>query len=749
MKTHMKYRIIWILMATLSFFSCQNSIIPSLNTGSLSISVGAGSTRTIMPDDIAIVGYRLSGTGPAGASIPMSASPSGDFTFQELAIGDWTITVDGLDNASSVIATGSTTLTIIGGRTQNAAISLVPISSGNGTLTVAISWPATTDITNIYGSLESQTVGQNPLSMFFTVTDSSAYYGGSIPAGTYRLKLYFGNQQGSGHLASPRMETIVIYPNKTTNWAIELTDNDLFSSSKDITSFRLASPAVSGTIDETATWPEITVVVPIGTDLTNLVPIFTTTGATVQVETTPQISGQSTNDFTSPVYYKVKATDNSIKTYTVALNYWNCYTTANGLGHDLVRGIAKTGSGADATFYAATYNGVSISTNGGSAWTNYTTVDGLASNYIKDIAVTDSGGITTIYAATNSGLSISTNGGVSWTTALAGNSIKFVKVDGSTIYAVMDLFIYTSTDGGASWTAQNSHLPEGGSIAIHGFDASGGVISVGGHGISLSIDSGVTWKTYTTAEGLVSNNVSGVAVSGSGASSAIYVATSSGLSVSMNAGATWTTYTTANGLLDDFLSAITVIDSTIIINAYGKVSISTDNGATWMAFNAGDVTEQRGLGGGILDAVYNGTKLYAAGGGVSVATIGSVTTPEAHSFIDAGGELAAFANGVAAAAGTTNSSSTAYYSGSGTALTYHFVEYSNSPYTLNGSITVNIDGTSFTYNGTVNFTGGSVKSITYDDVTVDGASYSGALVIIFMDDTSWTYDYETMSFSEN
>ena len=75
------------------------------------------------------------------------------------------------------------------------------------------------------------------------------------------------------------------------------------------------------------------------------------------------------------------------------------YTTANGLGNNLVYGVYDSGS----SIYAATIGGgLSISTNGGTSFTNYTTTNGLGSNTLFGVYASGS----SIYAATEGGLSI-------------------------------------------------------------------------------------------------------------------------------------------------------------------------------------------------------------------------------------------------------------------------------------------------------------------------------------------------------
>lgn len=89
------------------------------------------------------------------------------------------------------------------------------------------------------------------------------------------------------------------------------------SSEKAITAFSFNNPAASGTIDENA--KTISLTVPYGTNVTALVAVFTTTGASVHVGLTVQVSGITPNDFTNPVSYAVTAADGSSVTYTVTV----------------------------------------------------------------------------------------------------------------------------------------------------------------------------------------------------------------------------------------------------------------------------------------------------------------------------------------------------------------------------------------------------------------------------------------------
>lgn len=127
---------------------------------------------------------------------------------------------------------------------------------------------------------------------------------------------------------------------------------------KAITTFSFADPAATGAINEAE--KTIFVLVPQGTDVTSLIADFTTTGISVKVGSTTQVSGTTRNDFTNPVVYTVTGSDSLTALYTVTVSNFN-----------IISGRVTDGSGAglsgvtlyfkDATFRTGTdttdYNG--------------------------------------------------------------------------------------------------------------------------------------------------------------------------------------------------------------------------------------------------------------------------------------------------------------------------------------------------------------------------------------------------------
>ena len=85
------------------------------------------------------------------------------------------------------------------------------------------------------------------------------------------------------------------------------------SSEKDILSFSILD--LAATIDGI----NITLKLPYEVDINNLLADFETSGVSVTVNNVPQVSGQTVNDFSKPVQFKVTAEDGTYKAYLVTV----------------------------------------------------------------------------------------------------------------------------------------------------------------------------------------------------------------------------------------------------------------------------------------------------------------------------------------------------------------------------------------------------------------------------------------------
>ncbi len=117
----------------------------------------------------------------------------------------------------------------------------------------------------------------------------------------------------SNDFSNPVTYIVRAADNSTVNYTVTVT---VVMVPKAITSFSFASPAVPGVINDSAktivlNLPDTSI------DVTALAATFITTGASVSVGLTVQASGTTPNDFTDPVVYTVKGSDNTTTKYTV------------------------------------------------------------------------------------------------------------------------------------------------------------------------------------------------------------------------------------------------------------------------------------------------------------------------------------------------------------------------------------------------------------------------------------------------
>jgi len=155
--------------------------------------------------------------------------------------------------------------------------------------TIAVIMPSGTNVTNLVAT--------------FTTTGASVEVDSTVQvSGTT-----------ANDFTSPVTYTVTAADATTQDYMVTITVTA--SSAKSITAFSLGG--VAGTINEAEN--TIAITMPSGTNVTNLVATFTTTGAIVEVGSTVQVSGTTANNFTSPVVYTVTAVDATTQNYTVTV----------------------------------------------------------------------------------------------------------------------------------------------------------------------------------------------------------------------------------------------------------------------------------------------------------------------------------------------------------------------------------------------------------------------------------------------
>jgi hypothetical protein len=203
---------------------------------------------------------------------------------------------------------------------------------------------------------------------------------------------------------SPAIYTVTAADGTTQAYAVTVTVT--LNPAKAITAFSFAAPAVTGVINETL--HTIAVTVPYGTNLTALIATYTTSGASVAIAGTLQVSGLTINNFTNPVTYTVTAGDGTSQAYlvtvTVAANpakAISAFSFASPPAAGLIDEAAHTvalmvpfGTELSGLVPTITINGASVGPASGVAWDftspvtyTVTAADGTTQAYVVTVTV--------------------------------------------------------------------------------------------------------------------------------------------------------------------------------------------------------------------------------------------------------------------------------------------------------------------------------------------------------------------------
>jgi len=213
--------------------------------------------------------------------------------------------------------------------------------------TVAISQTSSSAPTVTDGAITASAVASTSLSLTWNkATDANTddttltyqtYYSSSNNISTYTTAATNGTAFGSpltdtntititGLTPSTKYYFNTVVANtggqKTAYTSTSATMTAAAAATKAITTFNFtaaANTALNADVSGTLTGTNIALTVPFGTDTTALVASFTTSGASVAVNSNNQTSGTTANDFSSPVSYLVTAADGSTQSYTVTV----------------------------------------------------------------------------------------------------------------------------------------------------------------------------------------------------------------------------------------------------------------------------------------------------------------------------------------------------------------------------------------------------------------------------------------------
>ena len=400
-----------------------------------------------------------------------------------------------------------------------------------------------------------------------------SYDGSSVKVGT--------TPQVSGTTANdftgPVTYTVTAKDGSTQNYTVTVSIAPPLSSNKSITNYGFLKPAVAGTIIGT----NISVTTPWYTNVDSMVAFFSTTGVSVNVGSTPQVSGTTANDFTNPVTYTVTAQDSSTQNYTVTVNpaamQW---TDQNSAG---ARSWYSIASSSDGSHLAAVVGGGDIwtSTDGGGTWIDRSSAGSRNWNSIAS----SSDGTHLAAVVANGDIFTSSDYGATWTDLSgAGTRIWYSiasSADGSHLAAIVfGGDIWTSTDSGATWIDRSSAgTRHWGSIASSA-DGSHLAAVVGGNfagDIWTSANSGATWIDRSSAGYRQWRSIT----SSADGSHLAAVAGVGDIWTSTDGGGTWTDRSTAGSRLWSSIAS-SADGSHLAATVYnGIIWTSSDSGVTW------------------------------------------------------------------------------------------------------------------------------------------------------------------------
>ena len=409
----------------------------SLNTTSLGLVVGGQGTLTAT----------ITPANATNQNVIWSSSATGVVTVSggvvtAVAAGTATITVTTADG--NKIATCAVTVV-----SSDKAITAFSIGSANGPMNGNINGTAIA-VTVPYGTNVTALVAT------FATTGTSVKVGSTVQA----------SGTTANNFASPVTYMVTAQDGSTQTYTVTVTV--ALNTAKAITAYSFVSVAATVTISGTS----IAATVPYGTIVTALVANFTTTGTSVKVAGTAQVSGTTANNFTSPVTYTVAAADGSTQNYTVtvtvALNTAKAITAYSFVSVAATVTISGTsiavtvpyGTNVTALVASFTTTGVSVSVGPTLQYSGVT-----ANNFSIPVVytVTAADGTTqpytvTVTVALNTAKAITAYSFVSVaaTVTISGTSIAATVPYGTIVTALVANFTTTGTSVKVAGTAQVS-----------------------------------------------------------------------------------------------------------------------------------------------------------------------------------------------------------------------------------------------------------------------------------------------------
>ena len=220
-----------LVFITFILFSCE---LPTQNNkvGNLTINFDSATSRDLIEPAIKmdIDSYLISGIGPDGRSFEPISSNGEAVTITDLYIGEWTITVKGLNEDTISISEGTSTVTIESGKTVSTNI-LVEEYTGTGTIEFNITWPASDledpQIVATLTNADSSYTGD--LSLNIDSEEGQATLSLDVSSGYYLLNfnIYDGATSDINNKLFGKTNSIRVVKDNSTYVTFETTSSDL------------------------------------------------------------------------------------------------------------------------------------------------------------------------------------------------------------------------------------------------------------------------------------------------------------------------------------------------------------------------------------------------------------------------------------------------------------------------------------------------------------------------------------------
>ncbi|MGB9687146.1 MAG: NHL repeat-containing protein [Rectinema subterraneum] len=186
--------------------------------------------KTLKPEiNLDIAAYDIHGTGPNGAQFDASNVSTASYVQAGLVPGEWAIYAEGKNTEDAVVVRSQTEIVTLSlGETKSLSLLCVPLE-GTGMLSFHLNWPA--DIV-IQPEIEAalSAAGKETQNLAFAINGNNASYSsaGGIATGCYTLVVKLKDAGRGSYVVWSKVETVMIYKDKTTSadWQLTVDDTD-------------------------------------------------------------------------------------------------------------------------------------------------------------------------------------------------------------------------------------------------------------------------------------------------------------------------------------------------------------------------------------------------------------------------------------------------------------------------------------------------------------------------------------------